>query len=277
MILDKLAASWIIQLETYWVVSPIIQWIEFLWPETVRTYFWLVLIVALLMGLGRGWPKRSVKSKISGTDAVIEIKVCDMFDQKSVYVVSSNATFDTGIEDGTISTHSIQGQYTKRFCDSIPDLNQQLDDSLAEVKSNEISEQEKPYGKRKEYPLGTVAKVTCKGKCAYFVALACLDKNGVANATTEQILGALPTLWEYVRSRGNLEPITMPIIGSGLSGTTATREELIREISKSFIAAARKGRFCEHFTIAISPEDFRKKDIDLQKLGRFLERECFDD
>ena len=77
-----------------------------------------------------------------------------------------------------------------------------------------------------------------------------------------------------MRTRGDLEPIAIPIVGTGLARVSATREELVREIVKSFIAAAQVGRFCEHLTISISPEDFRDKNIDLKALGRFMEHEC---
>ena len=264
-------------LQTLGVAWLFIQLSAFQWPDyadEIRVWSWWMVVAAVVVGIWRGWPRLSVKSNISGTDAVLEMRVCNMFDQDAVFVVSSNTTFDTAIEDGTIAKVSTQGQYTERFCDTIANLDRQIEDSLERIGSNEIPIETKPYGKRNEYPLGTVADVTCNAKRAYFVAFAGLDRHRVANATKEQILDALPKLWDYVRTRGGLEPITIPIVGSGFSRTNATREELIREISKSFIAAAREGRFCEHLTITIAPDDFREKDIDLQSLGRFLEHEC---
>ena len=264
-------------LQTLGVAWLFIQLTSFLWPhyaEAVRAWSWWGLAVAALVGIWCGWPRLSAKSNISGTDAILEMRVCNMFEQDGVFVVSSNTTFDTTIEDGTISRVSTQGQYTERFCDTVANLDRQIGDSLEGIDRNVFPPGQKPYGKQDEYPLGTVADVRCNGKRAYFVAFAGLDRNRVANATKEQILDALPKLWEFVRARGGLEPITIPIVGSGFSRTNATREELIREIAKSFIAAAREGRFCEHLTIAISPDDFREKDIDLQVLGRFLEHEC---
>ena len=258
------------------VVWLLIQLIYFLWPEfdhQIREWSWWAVILGALEGVRRAWPSLSVKSRIRGTDATIEIRVCNLFDQRKTLVISSNTTFDTSTEDGTISNRSTQGQYTKKFCDNVLNLDRQIEDSLEGIDFVLKDEDEKPYGKGREYPIGTVANVSCSGKRAYFLAVGRLDRNRVANASKEEVLDALPRLWEYVRSRGGLEPIAVPIVGSGFARTRATREELIREIAKSFIAAAREGRFCENLTISVSPDDFWTKSIDLRALGRFLEHE----
>ena len=249
----------------------------FLFPDfyqTVLDFRWAFIFAGVLIGLWRAWPRLSVKYKISGTDALIEIRVCDLMEQNAVLVVSSNTTFDTSIEDRTISRTSTQGQFSTRYCQPLEDLNRQLDNALQGFKYEERNPDTKPYGKTREYAIGTVASVFCGGKTAYFLAIASLNANRNASATREDILDALPRLWEFVRTQGDLDPIAVPIIGSGLARVAATREELVREIIKSFIAAAQEGRFCEHLTIAISPEDFRAKHIDLPVLGDFLQHEC---
>ena len=235
---------------------------------------WVFPGAGAIVGLWRAWPRLSVKYKIAGTDAEIEIRVCDLFEQDGALVVSGNTTFDTAMDDGTISKSSTQGQYATRFCDNLTNLDRQIEDSLKKQDFKQRDPEEKPYGKRKEYEIGTVASVSCGGKSAYFVAVASLDKNRRASSTLNNILDALPRLWEFVQTRGNLERIAMPIMGSGLSRVQVERERLIREIVKSFIAAARTGRFCEYLTIAISSQDFSEKKISLPKLGRFLEHEC---
>ena len=263
-------------LQTLGMVWLFIQLIHFFWPEydqQIRDWSWWAVVLGALEGFRRAWPKLSVKSKISGTDAAIEIRVCNLFDQRNTLVISSNTTFDTTMEDGTISKNSTQGQYTELFCDNLANLDRQIEYSLEDVDYVLRDNESKPYGKKKEYEFGTVADVTCNSRRAYFVAVGRLDKNRVANASTGEVLDALPRLWEYARTRGDLEPMAVPIVGSGFARTNATREELIREIAKSFIAAVREGRFCEHLTIAVPPDDFSRKSISLPELERFLEHE----
>ena len=178
--------------------------------------------------------------RVSDTDALVEIRVCDIFSLGGALVVGSNTTFDTSIEDGTISDASVQGQFTRRFVDSVDELDRQIAVSLENTPSENRTE-DKPYGKDREYAIGTVASLSSLGKRAYMVAIASLNPYRVASTNREDVLDALPRLWEFVRSRGGLEPLCCPILGSGFSRVKAPREELIREIVKSFVAASREG------------------------------------
>ena len=71
-----------------------------------------------------------------------------------------------------------------------------------------------------------------------------------------------------------MDDIVIPVLGSGFSRVRATRGELIAEIIRSFVAAAREGRFCEHLTIVIWTEDFAAGRVKLQTLERILDHEC---
>ena len=239
-----------------------------------RELWWIFPIVGGSVGLWRAWPRLAVQSDIGGTDASIEIHVGDLFKQDGIVVVAAPTTFDTAIEDGTIDEKSAQGQYTRLFCDSLENLDRQIEASLKGIEFVERDLADKPYGRRRQYPVGTVASVKFKDKRAYFVAIATLNSHRNAFATRHELLDTLPALWENVRTRGGMDPICVPVLGSGFSRLNATREELVREIIKSFVAATHVGRFCERLTIVISPKDFREKSIDLKSLGRFLDHEC---
>ena len=240
----------------------------------VKSLWWLFPIAGGLIGFRRAWPRLSVQGKIK--DVVIEVRVCDMFAQDSALIIGSNMTFDTSMENETIHESSTQGQFTKRFYQSIDLLDLELHESLTGSPFRELSEAEKPYGKRQEYEVGTVAAVKGGGKRAYFVAIAKMNEHGNASAGQQDILDALPRLWEFIRTRGGLDPLCCPILGSGFSRVTPamTKEELIREIIKSFVAAATASKFCDKLVIAVSPTDFRKGAVNLESVGRFLEQVC---
>ncbi len=209
----------------------------------------------MIIGLVRVWPNRKFFNQIENTDIIIEILVKDVFEIEGDIIIGSNTTFDTSIEDNTISPKSIQGQFTLKYCD-IVQLDQQIENSLAGIPSGELNAEIKPYGKRSEYDPGTIASVRFGNKRAYFVALAKLNAHRVAAATRSDIANSLPMIWEYVRERGSIEPLTCPILGSGYSRMNATREEIIREIIRSFIAASLQAKFCEKLSIAIAPKDY---------------------
>ena len=167
-----------------------------------RELWWIFPIVGGSVGLWRAWPRLAVQSDIGGTDASIEIHVGDLLKQDGIVVVAAPTTFDTAIEDGTIDEKSAQGQYTRLFCDSLENLDRQIEASLKEIEFVERDLADNPYGRRRQYPVGTVASVKFKDKRAYFVAIATLNSHRNAFATRHELLDTLPALWENVRTRG---------------------------------------------------------------------------
>lgn len=271
----KIVGSHILQaLGILWLTVEAVSYFHPEFIPFVRDKWWVFLIIGTLIGLYRGWPRLAVRSTITGTDAIIEIRVGDLFDQDGAFVVAAPTTFDTSIEDNTIDPRSVQGQYTTRFCDSLETLNNQIETALNGIDFIDLNELQKPYGPRRRYSVGTVAPVMFNSKRAYFVAIATLNRHRNASATRNDLLDALPQLWENIRTCGGMDPINIPILGAGFSRVNATREELIREIIKSFVPAAKEGRFCERLTIIVTPSDYREGGLSLDLLARFLEHEC---
>lgn len=245
------------------------------WAGSIRSGWWVFLLAGIAIGIYRAWPKLNVKSRISDTDVDVEVRVGDIFSTDGAILVGSNTTFDTTIEDDTISKNSIQGQFTKRFCSSILELDRHIDAALNGVTPIcTRSKTDKPYGKVSEYEFGTVAPIEVGGKRAYFAAVARLNEHRVASSERDKFLDALPRIWESIRSRGGFEPLCCPILGSGFSRLNLTRQQLLHEIIKSFVAATIEAKFCEKLTVIIHSNDFRKGHVDLDKVGRFLEHEC---
>ena len=265
-------------LQSFGVLWLIVEPSSFFFPsfgDFVRPYWWLFLLIGVVLGVYRALPKSKVSSRIQGTDSFIELRITDMFSVPAAFIIPCNRTFDTSLEDGIISPESTQGQFTKLFfSDSRNELDGQIDMSVGSTKGNTLDKNNKPYGKQIEFPVGTVAKVSSSGQIAYLVAIGSLNEYKSTSASTEDILDALPMTWEFIRTRGELGSLCCPILGSGFSRAAATREELTREIIKSFVSACRAGRFCEKLTIAIAPSDFKSGSINLETLRRFLEHEC---
>ena len=88
----------------------------------------VMLIVAAVYGVRKSRPVLSVNCRVKRTDLRVEITIGDIFEEKGVLIVGTNSTFDTRMDDGTISPTSIQGQYTTRyFAAGVRDLDRQLE------------------------------------------------------------------------------------------------------------------------------------------------------
>ena len=247
------------------------------WASNIKSFWWIFLLVGMGIGMFRGRPKLSLIDRIPELDVDIEVRVGNVFSTNGTVIIGSNTTFDTTLEDDTISEKSLQGQFTKKYCRSISDLDNQITSSLNSISPNNIrtaTGNDKPYGKLEEYKFGTVATIEGNGKKAYFVAIAKLNQYRVAKANREEFLDSLPRIWSQIRNRGGFESLSCPILGSGFSRLNMSREELIREIIKSFVVATVESKFCEKLTISISFNDFLKGRVDLHRLERFIEHEC---
>jgi Domain of unknown function (DUF6430) len=233
------------------------------------------LVAGIAVGLRRNWPTYFVESKIQGTDILVRVEVGDLFEKEGDLLVGSSSTFDTNIEDGTISAKSVQGQYTTRFQKTEGELDRQIVESLRLIAPiGKRLKLEKSYGKSNFYALGTIAAVCCSGRHAYFAAIAHFNAHRVVGVNHQELLDAFANLWNQIRERGSFMPIVSPILGSGYSRVSLTRQNLIMEIVKSFVAASSEGKFAESLTIMIRPEDFQDGLISLDELGLFLKHTC---
>ncbi len=237
----------------------------------VLTLFTIILIIWSL-------PRLSFNSRIDGQDTKIEIRICDILEQSGPIVVSYTTTFDTDTNENVISPKSLQGKFQEHFFNSKECLDEAIESSLADVDYEQLNCQEKPYGKGKRYPIGTVASVRKKdGQQAHLVAIANLNKNKIAKSEDDDVLDCLPKLWNSIREDPSLStenPLYVPLIGTGLARTTLRREQIVREIAKSFVVATFEGRFCEHLVIVIFPDDAIRNNVDFANLERYLEHLC---
>lgn len=223
--------------------------------------------------LGIGWtlwdsrPRLSMRERVRGKDALVEICVGDCFDMDGACIVGTNTAFRAAGLDNT----SLQAQFANRFCGSPNHLESLLTAALEGEPC--VSGAASGSGDR-TYAIGTVVRLEAGGKEAYFTAIAELNEYGKAQSSAANIELALRRLWSYLAQRGGLGPIVVPVLGSGLSRIGLTRAELIRTIVCSFVAACATKKFAERLTIVIHPRDFQTHEIDLEELRFFLKYAC---
>lgn len=242
---------------------------------------WLIGL-SILLALGNGinaiWPKSRISCTLTDRDITLSIEVGDLFDTKAAVVIGTNRTFDTELGDKPISENSAQGQFTVRYYNRQHqhldvDIAASLKDRVAGVPTNG-----KLVGKQTEYPIGTVAAVKAtspKGaRRGYLVAIATLSSGGRASGTKEDLLQAMNALWVHVGEYGDIEPLRVPLLGTGYTRLTEQRSEIVHALIDSFVVACSERRFCEDLTIVISPHDYRKHHINLDELGKYLMHVC---
>lgn len=257
-----------------WLVIEILSYFDTAFEEWARGNHRLLVII-FLIGLVSGTARYlrkcakmlSVTHRLEGQDISIEIRIGDIFNIKGAFIISANTAFDTNISDGSIPRESLQGQFTNRYYDQVEYLDQALTEAL--IAEEFILDGEEPE-RKESYEIGKVIKVSPRGQIAYFVAIDELHEYGGIESSLDNVREGLGSLWYYIGTQGVLDPLVIPVLGTGHSGIPISRERMIIEIITSFIAACTQKKFSEKLTIIISEDDYRQHDVNLEELGNYL-------
>lgn len=235
-----------------------------------KNCFWWLIGTITIACIWKNWDRLSFTVNIKDSpDVNITLKVCDALNNQGAIIIPTNTTFDTKMDDEFISKGSIQGQYQlKYFKDRISDLDNRLEAGLSGKNYTTLNDKRK--SKTKRYPIGTICRISENGKRAYFLADSDINEYGIPiDVDANNISIALVRLWESLAEEGNHEPYSIPLLGTGKARVKdASREEIVKRIVLSFLAATKSHKVTENLTICIHTNDYGKVDWD--ELCEFL-------
>lgn len=238
-------------------------------PPFVTGFF----VVALVVALYRSRPTLRVSGRLNNRDVTIEVIANDIFRLPGAFVVGTNTTFDTN--STIIDSKSIQGKLTEKYYRDIQQLDRDIEAALDGTPAEESTVINTDASRKSvKYPLGKVVLLPLKDRTSYWVAIADLNEHGNAEGTFHGLEEALTNLWDFVATRGPKEDIIVPVLGTGFSRLSAKRDEVVRAIIDSFMAACHGKVFCEKLTIVVWHLDLYKQDIDLEEVGEYLQHVC---
>lgn len=215
-------------------------------------------------------PVSKVSYRAAGKDYRIEVKIADLFAEQADLVISTSTTFDTDIASGLIASDSLQGQLAaKLFGSNTAEIDRQLDEALKGVK---FKDRPNAPGKKREYPIGTVAPVKLPGRTFYFVAMSRLNDQGNAKSTLREIEEALESLWHFIAHRGELRDVAIPLMGTGRGRIALPRKKMVERIAQSFADASRDKVFSNKLAVVIRPEDAENFGVNLFEVRDYLVR-----
>ena len=241
--------------------------------EFYKNYFGWIIGAILIGCVWKNWDRLKMTVRITDSpDVTISLQICDALKGKDAVIIPTNTTFDTKMDDEFISEGSIQGQYQlKYFKNRLLDLDKKITDGLdgkAYITLNDGRD-----SKNKRYMIGTVCRISEKNRRAYFLADSDINAKGIPiDVDASDISMSLVSLWDTLAIEGNQEPYRIPLLGTGKArAKDASRNEAVREIILSFLAATKEHKITESLTICIHPKDFDK--IDWDALCEFLKYE----
>ncbi|TIR49086.1 MAG: hypothetical protein E5X53_25985 [Mesorhizobium sp.] len=229
----------------------------------------VVLAVSIVIGVATRRPVSRVTYKILKRDFSYEVVVGDLLDTECHNVViSTNATFDTDVASGLIAPGSLQGQLAHRFFNSnTAEIDRQIDLSLRGTRS---AKHPTGPGKKKKYPIGTVAKLHEHGKTFFLLAMSELNEHGNARSNVSMIDAALDKLWTYIAEKGELGDVAIPVLGTGRGRIRLSRKKMIERIAQSFADASKERVFCNRLVIYVHPDDAAEHGVNLFEVRDYL-------
>jgi DNA-binding SARP family transcriptional activator len=197
----------------------------------------------------------------------------DLFEQDDAnLVVGFGDTFDTATEnDAVVSRASVQGQLLERvYGGKRARLDGELTRALVGVRPLVVeSARAKPRGKRRRYPVGTVAPLPLDGRRVFAFVHCRQDLHLVTHSSAAELRHALEQLWESVRKQGLLVPVAVPLVGAGLARVDLSREQLMIMIIDTFLKSCAGERCTPELRIVLRPADL--KQIRISDVARFVE------
>jgi hypothetical protein len=216
---------------------------------------------------------RAIRQEFTNPRMSIVVMAGDLFDQHDAHlVVGFTDTFDTSDKmDIVINRKSVQSQLVRRL---YGEDHKRLDRALLQAlrhlpRAGVETRGAKRRGKLVRYPLGTVAVLNLGGQRIFAVAYSRMGNDMVARSSMADLESSLNQLWPTIRTYGQLGPVAMPLVGSGLArigfGGGAT---LLRGLITSFVSASREQFVCRELRVMINPN--QANEIDMLELAGFL-------
>lgn len=240
-----------------WLVTEIASFFSDKASTNIKSYWFVFLVLGLVLAIYRLWPKKIYTYKLFNRDVCLEIVIGDILKQGGSLVIGSNTSFTTNLTD--ISPKSVQGLYTKKYFPSgTQALDAQIKQAFPAVPAS----------------IGSTVAIQHDGHRAYLCAIASIGPTGVAKSSVEELREALASLWSFIGNSGEKDTLNIPVLGSGFSRINLSRESLVKEIVRSFVAATSEMTFCDGLRVIIHPSDVKKYNMDISELVEFVEYTC---
>lgn len=231
--------------------------LEGFFPKETPMGYKVVVSVLILLG---GWLLcvigvsvwvlfRRKKKVIDGRNGKgVYVLYGDLFDERIVpksvkrrnICFAVNRCFDTMVDDNLISSATLHGIALKSLYDAGIYTPKTLDNAIQLFISpaagfEMLTPQQKPQGNLKRYEVGTTVDVPVSDKLHYFmVGVSAFNAELKAETSRSQYCLAIQRTIEFCDSHAQGYPVIMPIIGSFLSRTGQSEQDLLRYIIKCF-------------------------------------------
>lgn len=159
--------------------------------------------------------------------------------QRRNIVVPVNRCFDTHVDNHIVSAQTVHGATFNSLYASGKYTEESLSMTIGKLLKNtsyeSLSEEEKPEGNRRRYPVGTVVDLPGYGTEHFFLwALSTFDINLKAHTSMQEYALAVQKLIESCNEESEGFPVVLPLVGTGLSRTKKDQQDVLKYLINAF-------------------------------------------
>lgn len=243
---------------------------EVLTDGNIQMPFLCFLAVGVLPGLVlffvdgyllSGFLKREVQVPNPSNDTKITVKFGDLFAETGWKAIGVNDFFDSMVDEDLVSSRSLHGFVLNNYwAGDRRNWDKQISGSLRKTTGQTES---RSKGNRTRYPIGTTARACSETQKFLFVALARTDaQSNVTTANAEMLICAVRGMVAEARAACSMEPLVIPLMGSGMSRVSVKGSILVDLIITAVLEESRRGRVTGEIIIVL-PED-KSNEINLK-------------
>lgn len=184
----------------------------------------------------------------------IEIVEGDLFAQDGKKVIPFNEYFDSDVDDIVISHSSLNGKFIDRHVDDLAELRREVE-----------SERSSPLPVRdcegrRQYDLGTIKRF---GEDYLLLAFSHFDGQNQARLTMAEYERCLMNMWQELCRTYAGRPISLPLLGSGITRFDDVRQKSESELLKCMLCTLRSTGcyFSQPISIVLTSEAMSKVDL----------------
>lgn len=230
-------------------------------PDGIQQYSCLV-IVSVFYGVWRAWPISQVELPVPNSDTVLCIEFGDIWKKQGCIAIQVNEFFDS-LLGNHVSPNSLHGQFIR---DVLRGRSEEFDNYVTGALANVPAEYiQRTTGNTRRYKIGTTAAIDVGPQRYLLFALSKTDTATLkASASVHELWDALAGLWAAMTVYANGEPVSMPLVGGGLSGVGLPAKNLMQLLMTSFSYYTKKQKITDRLTIVLPKAMAR--EIDLSEL-----------
>ena len=212
-----------------------------------------------------GFLKKRVAITTHGFDTEIRVEFGDLFAQQGWKAIAVNDFFDGIVDEDLVSSKSLHGFTINNYWKgNRADWQKQISNSL---NGEPFNKENRSKGNSKRYPIGTTACATKDGQKFLFVALGKTDSaNNVTTANAESLICAVRGMLAKARAVCSYEPLSIPLMGSGLGRVGIKTSVLVDLILAAVMEETKQRKVTGKISIILPKE--KEGEINLQNYSR---------